>query len=97
MTLQGDPLGADPLRDLSTATAETSTFRPPTTGIQVTASKVWQDRVVSGDLASFSLHPGNIAGPATSLVMTDPGTGTTPGLYDWLIPQRVAELEPDHG
>ncbi|MFE7525625.1 SdrD B-like domain-containing protein [Kitasatospora sp. NPDC057542] len=89
VVLQGDPLGPEGMRDLSEATAESPTFKPPTTGIQVAASKTWQDKVVSGDIASFSLHPGNIAGPATRLVMTDPGSGTTSGLYNWLIPQSI--------
>lgn len=59
----------------------------------MTASKVWRDTVVSGDLNSFSLSATNTSGPATSLTITDPGAGTTEGLYNWIFPQSL-QLEP---
>ncbi|MFJ8044576.1 SdrD B-like domain-containing protein [Kitasatospora sp. NPDC096147] len=93
VTLKGDPLGPDPERDLSDATATSPVFQDPATGVQVTTSKSWVDRIVSGDLASFSLFATNLAGPATSLVMTDPGAGTTDGLYNWIHPQSI-QLSP---
>ncbi|PYC85349.1 hypothetical protein C7C46_06275 [Streptomyces tateyamensis] len=88
--LNGDPLGPDPETKLDTASTTTGQFQPPASGVVVTASKVWNDKVASGDLNSFSLAATNTAGPATSLTMTDPGTGTTPaGLYNWLYPQSL--------
>ncbi|MFE0461346.1 SdrD B-like domain-containing protein [Kitasatospora sp. NPDC058965] len=88
--LYGDPLGTDPETELDTAGATTGQFQPPTSGVVVTASKVWGSTVASGDLNSFSLAATNTAGPATSLTMTDPGAGTTPaGLYNWLYPQSL--------
>lgn len=89
VTLNGDPLGPDTGRDLSTATATSPTFQDAASGVQVAASKTWGTNFVSGDIGSFSLHPGNVSVPVTSLVMTDPGTGTTDGLYNWLVPQSI--------
>ncbi|MGW4382793.1 SdrD B-like domain-containing protein [Kitasatospora sp. NPDC004531] len=87
--LLGDPLGAEPERGLSTADATTGVFQEPGTGVEVTAAKSWGEHSVSGDLNSFSLFATNASAPATSLTMTDPGTGTTEGLYNWLFPQTV--------
>ncbi|MFJ9519260.1 SdrD B-like domain-containing protein [Kitasatospora sp. NPDC101801] len=89
VTLNGDPLGPDPARDLDTATAVSPTFQDPSTGVHVSSSKVWQSSFVSGDIGSFSLFPNNVSVPVTSLVMTDPGTGTTTDLYNWLAPQSI--------
>ncbi|MFD4537938.1 SdrD B-like domain-containing protein [Kitasatospora sp. NPDC058397] len=91
--LYGDPIGPDAERKLDTAGTTTGQFRPPATGVTVTASKVWRDGVTSGDINSFSLSATNTSGPATSLTMTDPGAGTTDGLYNWLFPQSL-QLEP---
>ncbi|MFJ1752718.1 SdrD B-like domain-containing protein [Kitasatospora sp. NPDC088134] len=87
--LFGDPLGPDPERSLSTDEATTGQFQAPNTDVQVTASKSWAETSVSGDLNSFSLFATNTSAPATSLTMTDPGTGTTDGLYNWLYPQSL--------
>ncbi|MFJ5882035.1 SdrD B-like domain-containing protein [Kitasatospora cineracea] len=87
--LFGDPLGPDPERSLSTAQATTGQFRPPSTDVEVTASKSWGESSVSGDLNGFSIFTTNTAAPATSLTMTDPGTGTTADLYNWLYPQSL--------
>ncbi|KQV24108.1 hypothetical protein ASE03_02110 [Kitasatospora sp. Root187] len=89
VTLNGDPLGPDAARDLDTATTTSPTFQDPSTGVQVASSKTWGGSYVSGDIGSFSLHPGNVSIPITSLVMTDPGTGTTADLYNWLGPQSI--------
>ena len=86
--LLGAPLGEGE-RQLDTAGTTTGQFQPPVTGVEVTASKVWQPTVASGDLNSFSLSATNVAGPATSLTITDPGTGTTDGLYNWIFPQSL--------
>ncbi|WP_441250715.1 SdrD B-like domain-containing protein [Kitasatospora sp. McL0602] len=91
--LKGDPLGPDAEKDLSTATAVTPTFQPTTTGVVVDVRKTWGPTVTSGDVNGFSLFPVNTAGPITSLVMTDPGAGTTTGLYNWLDPQAI-QLDP---
>ncbi|MGW4648886.1 SdrD B-like domain-containing protein [Kitasatospora sp. NPDC004289] len=93
VTLKGDPLGPDPEVDLSSATATSPTFQDPSGGVQVSTSKTWVDKAVSGDLSSFSLFATNLAAPVTSLVMTDPGTGTTDGLYNWIYPQSL-QLSP---
>ncbi|MFD5565677.1 SdrD B-like domain-containing protein [Kitasatospora griseola] len=87
--LLGDPLGTAPEQSLSTAEATTGTFQEPATGVQVSAAKSWGERSVSGDLNSFSLFATNTSAPATELTMTDPGTGTTDSLYNWLFPQTV--------
>ncbi|KOV15433.1 hypothetical protein ADK60_27850, partial [Streptomyces sp. XY431] len=87
--LLGDPLGADPETTLDSSSATTGQFQPPATGVAVTASKVWRDTVTSGDLNSFSLSATNTSGPATSLTITDPGAGTTEGLYNWIFPQSL--------
>ncbi len=89
VTLSGDPLGPDADRELSSADATTSPFQPPVTGVQVQARKTWPSGATSGDVAGFSLFATNLAAPATSLVMTDPGNGTTAGLYNWFAPQSV--------
>ncbi|WP_407988875.1 SdrD B-like domain-containing protein [Kitasatospora sp. CMC57] len=89
VTLNGDPLGPDGARDLDTASTTSPTFQDPSTGVQVASSKTWGSSYVSGDIGSFSLHPGNVSIPVTSLVMTDPGTGTTDDLYNWLLPQSI--------
>ncbi|MFJ6775640.1 SdrD B-like domain-containing protein, partial [Kitasatospora sp. NPDC091257] len=93
VALHGDPIGPDPDRQLDTANATTSPFQPPATGVVVTASKVWRDTTVNGDLNSFSLSATNTAGPATSLTVTDPGAGSTDGIYNWIFPQSL-QLEP---
>ncbi|MDH6577631.1 SdrD B-like domain-containing protein [Kitasatospora sp. MAP5-34] len=89
VTLKGDPLGPSPEEDLSTADARTPVFQPPTTGIVVGVRKTWGPTVTSGDINGFSLFPENTSGPATSLVMTDPGAGTTTNLYNWLELQSI--------
>ncbi|MER5865832.1 SdrD B-like domain-containing protein [Kitasatospora sp. NPDC002040] len=89
VTMAGDPLGPDAGRDLSTATAVSPTFQDASTGVVVTAAKNWGGTYSSGDIAPFSLFPVNTAGPITSMVVTDPGTGTTDGLYNWLVPQSI--------
>ncbi|WP_344571167.1 SdrD B-like domain-containing protein, partial [Kitasatospora viridis] len=90
--LNGSPLGEGE-RKLDDASATTGQFREPTTGVVVTASKVWGSQVTSGDLNSFSLSATNTAGPATSLTMTDPGAGSTDGIYNWIYPQSL-QFEP---
>ncbi|MER5637525.1 SdrD B-like domain-containing protein [Kitasatospora sp. NPDC002227] len=88
--LKGDPLGPDPEQDLSTAEATTPTFQPPVTGVVVHTSKTWGPTVTSGDVNGFSLFATNTNGPITSMVMTDPGTGTNPAnIYNWLDPQSI--------
>ncbi|MFJ8438443.1 SdrD B-like domain-containing protein [Kitasatospora griseola] len=87
--LLGQPLGAGSEQRLSTAEATTGVFQEPATGVQVTAAKSWGEHSVSGDLNSFSLFATNASAPATSLTMTDPGTGTTANLYNWLFPQSI--------
>ncbi|AUG79203.1 hypothetical protein CFP65_4456 [Kitasatospora sp. MMS16-BH015] len=90
VVLKGDPLGPDPEQDLSTAEATTPTFQPPTTGVVVGAAKTWGAKSVSGDVNGMSLFPTNNAGPVTSLVMTEPGSGTAPAnIFNWLVPQSI--------
>ncbi len=89
VTLQGDPLGPDPQRDLSSATAETPVLQPPVSGVEVSGSKGWQANTTSGDIASLNLFVTNNADPVTRLVLTDPGAGTTANLYNWLFPQSL--------
>ena len=91
--LYGDPIGPDAERELDSASATTGQFQPPATGVEVSASKVWGDHVTSGDLNTFGLSATNTSAPATSLTMTDPGAGTTEGLYNWIFPQSI-QLEP---
>jgi hypothetical protein len=93
VVLKGDPLGPAAERDLATANAVSPVFGEPSTGLHVHAAKSWNPKITSGDAASISLHAVNEAAPATSLVLTEPGAGTTPGLYNWLAPQSI-ELSP---
>ncbi|MGA5821202.1 SdrD B-like domain-containing protein [Kitasatospora sp. NPDC094028] len=90
--LLGAPL-TEAERKLDSASTTTGQFRPPATGVVVTASKVWRDTTINGDLNSFSISATNTSGPATSLTITDPGAGSTDGVYNWIYPQSI-QLEP---